>query len=899
MATSSRSRTSTLYESRDSSEQSDVSFAQRPSYGVMGHIIRVTANCCRIVIAKETVGRTLYKYAVEMRINGIPHNNPRILRRIFWEVVEKHKKAFPPYGIVFNDRNALFSAQKIEVDRFEVHFGRDNSGTITLELKNEVRFDFREYGDLQIECLNALLTQQERCMLTTERKFFVHRDNLFIIPDQAHRINADYIGRGLQMWYALHSLVSLGERSEAIVNYDRTCSVFLKMKMPIIDYYICFVNKRSQPTEQDYARLRNMSLNANQRNQLRESLKGLSFVATYGNEMHYKFFDVLDTDARSTVFEWEDRETGQKERISVQDYFYKHWNIRLQLPHFPLIQMAPHMKRIFVPLELLLISDRPQRFQKPIPDECMAAALKLATITPRERFKFIQQLMEEIRINEKSKFMTKFGVNVDKRMIRTDARVLPLPMLTVRDGREQVQPDNKASWAFNKVQSNGHRRTIVGVIVDDDIRQSLGNRFINLFNVLIDACRQIGVDFVDHGYFEPCSQFLVKSRDDIEHKVTHILDILYREYEAVIHECNVLILFVNSEKSDLHYGDLKATCELKYSVCSQVILQKTFEKLADPRSPANPRTGAPLPSATARNIALKINAKLGGVTTAALPRQLEWSTFTSQNEPTLFIGIDVSFSRAEGEVSLFAASGSTNLEATQYQTTITPISPVTGYSEAALDLRVAVETSLKAFYKETQLYPAHIVFYRMGCSRSLMDETSKRELRCIFGTIKDMAALAPQGLFDPTVTYIQIERNHQKRFKVDEQNLRMPQGYAGSWNNNVPAGTVVEKVVTSAKVFDFYLCSHHGALGTSRPTRYIVYYDDWCLTADQIQHASFCLCFLTSNCTRAVSIPAPTYYASKGCERGRKYLHSCQLQNERIQPYEPLDIPVFNSMYIV
>uniref|UniRef100_A0A1I7ZYD2 Piwi domain-containing protein n=1 Tax=Steinernema glaseri TaxID=37863 RepID=A0A1I7ZYD2_9BILA len=181
-----------------------------------------------------------------------------------------------------------------------------------------------------------------------------------------------------------------------------------------------------------------------------------------------------------------------------------------------------------------------------------------------------------------------------------------------------------------------------------------------------------------------------------------------------------------------------------------------------------------------------------------------------------------------------------------------------------------------------------------------MSAAANRELKSVFATIKDMAELADQGRFDPTITYIHIERNHQMRFKVDER-LQMPRGFASSSNGNVPAGTVVEKVITSAKVYDFYLCSHYGALGTSRPTRYIVYFDDWMLTADQIQHASFCLCFLTSNCTKAVSIPAPAYYANKGCERGRKYINSCQLKREMLHPYEPLPIPnpVSTTMYMV
>uniref|UniRef100_A0A1I7ZXV3 PAZ domain-containing protein n=1 Tax=Steinernema glaseri TaxID=37863 RepID=A0A1I7ZXV3_9BILA len=626
--------TSTLYESRDSSEQSDVDFAKRPQNGVNGHVIDVTANCCRIEFADKVVGRQLYKYAVEMRINGKQFTSPSILRRIFWKVVDKHRNVFPGYGIVFDDRDSLFSLRSIPVNKLELHFGRDDTSTITLELKNEILFEVgREYGELQVAFLNALLTQAERCSIGSTadsaragssstsvsvqgepQKIFVVRDNLFFVPGNG--VEASYIGRGLEMWYALHSLVSLGERSEAIVNYDKKCGVFLKMKMPILEYYVCFVNGRRRLEPQDYERLRSKSLNARQRSELKDSLKGLSFIATYGAKMHYKFYDLLETGARTTFFEWENREDGTKERISVAHYFQKHWDVQLQLPDFPLIQVAPHTKRIYIPMELLMISDRPQRFRKPLPDDCMAEALKVATITPRERFLTIQRLMEKIQINEKSRFMEKFGVAVDKRMIRTDARVLPLPVLTVMDGQEQFKPDPRASWKLDKVQSNGDQKTVIGVIVDNEIRDSMGAQFVNHFNVLVTACREIGVQFVDEGYFEPCSTFFLKSREDIERKVEDLLGILRREYRDIGYY-KILILFVTSERNDLNYGDLKATCELQY----RVVLEKTFRKIIDKRS--NPRTVGLLPSATARNIALKINVKLGGVTTAALPRQLE------------------------------------------------------------------------------------------------------------------------------------------------------------------------------------------------------------------------------------------------------------------------------------
>ena len=56
---------------------------------------------------------------------------------------------------------------------------------------------------------------------------------------------------------------------------------------------------------------------------------------------------------------------------------------------------------------------------------------------------------------------------------------------------------------------------------------------------------------------------------------------------------------------------------------------------------------------------------------------------------------------------------------------------------------------------------------------------------------------------------------------------------------------------------DFYLLSHEGIQGTSRPCHYQVLWDDSDFTADELEVLSFYLCHLYSRCTKAVSYPTP------------------------------------------
>ena len=49
---------------------------------------------------------------------------------------------------------------------------------------------------------------------------------------------------------------------------------------------------------------------------------------------------------------------------------------------------------------------------------------------------------------------------------------------------------------------------------------------------------------------------------------------------------------------------------------------------------------------------------------------------------------------------------------------------------------------------------------------------------------------------------------------------------------------------------DFYLLSHEGIQGTSRPCHYHVLWDDNDFTADELETLSYYLCHLYSRCTR-------------------------------------------------
>lgn len=108
------------------------------------------------------------------------------------------------------------------------------------------------------------------------------------------------------------------------------------------------------------------------------------------------------------------------------------------------------------------------------------------------------------------------------------------------------------------------------------------------------------------------------------------------------------------------------------------------------------------------------------------------------------------------------------------------------------------------------------------------------------------------------------QKRHQTRLFLDGGNN---EGVSG----NVPPGTVVDTKIIHPFEFDFYLCSHYGSLGTSKPTHYNVLCDENALETDKLQKLIYHLCFTFARCTKPVSLVPPVYYADLVAYRGRLF----------------------------
>jgi eukaryotic translation initiation factor 2C len=261
------------------------------------------------------------------------------------------------------------------------------------------------------------------------------------------------------------------------------------------------------------------------------------------------------------------------------------------------------------------------------------------------------------------------------------------------------------------------------------------------------------------------------------------------------------------------------------------------------------------------NVCLKINVKLGGINTIPDPRSVAF--LTDPQNPTMVMGCDTIHPApgSDGRPSFASVVANVDSDGGKY---IATSSVQEGRVEMVEDLKRMTKHMITKFIdyranfekKQTNQAPKRIIFYRDGVSEGQFKQVLEKELPLVREACKEVG-------ISPKITIIVVGKRHHVRF--------FPSANVADRSGNCPAGTVVDRDVVHPTEFDFYLQSHGGLLGTSRPAHYSVLHDENGLSADGLQSLTFALCHVYARATRSVSIPAPVYYADIVCSRAKNH----------------------------
>ncbi|KAI9448014.1 argonaute-like protein [Lactarius indigo] len=563
--------------------------------------------------------------------------------------------------------------------------------------------------------------------------------------------------------------------------------------------------------------------------------------------------------ARDLTFELTGGQT-----TTVADYFRQKLNRPLRFPDVICVELS---SGALIPLELCHVPPG-QIMRKQVPPDKTNSVLEFATKRPNDRLGSIVNGLGVLEYGQ-SEYVREFGLTVANEPIRIQARIMNPP--TLRYHQSSKQPSAVRTFSlplknrmtscvcvrdhvmahgictlsrcdfrhslivsFQRIDKRMFTPTNVAhwMIVIYERQQRFNDQVANqMASDLVRACEAVGISINP----QPA---LIKWESG-QGNIGQQLRAAGGECQRRTRNLPTLIVVVLPEGGNDIYSAVKHFGDVATGVVTQCMKSsKCFR--------AKPQYYA--------NITLKLNVKLGGVNSVPEPRDI--SFLTDSANPTIVMGADVIHpAPGSGDRPSFTSLvGSIDTSAVRYVSTM----EVQTSRQEIIDAMESMSTYVLSQYKlNTGKYPKRILFYRDGVSEGQFATVIQDELPLIRSACKKLG-------FNPTITLIIVGKRHHVRFFPRSEN-------EGDRSGNCPAGTVVDSDVVNPVEFDFYLQSHGGLLGTSRPAHYNVLIDENRFTADGLQALSYALCHVYARATRSVSIPAPVYYADIVCSRSKHH----------------------------
>ncbi|XVE85807.1 hypothetical protein DITRI_Ditri17bG0121100 [Diplodiscus trichospermus] len=588
----------------------------------------------------------------------------------------------------------------------------------------------------------------------------------------------------------------------------------------------------------DLSQRKTRSLSDEERKDVEKALRNIRvFVCHRETVQRYRVYGLTEAVTENLYFPDRDGKT-----LRLVNYFKDHYNYDIQFRNLPCLQIS-RSKPCYLPMELCMICEG-QKFLGKLSDDQTARILKMGCQRPRERKAIIDGIMRGPVGPTSGNQAEEFKLHISREMTRLNGRILQPPKLKLGDGghiRDITPSRRDRQW--NLLDSHVFQGTRIErwALISFGGTPDQKSNIPKFINQLSQRCEQLGIFLNKSTIVSP--QF---ESTQVLSNVTLLESKLKKIHRAASNNLQLLICIM--EKKHKGYADLKRIAETSVGVVSQCCLYLNLGKLT---------------SQFLANLALKINAKVGGCTVAlynSLPSQIP--RLLQPDEPVIFMGADVTHPHPLDDFSpsVAAVVGSMNWPAANKY--VSRMRSQTHRQEIIQDLAAMVGELLDDFYQEVNKLPKRIIFFRDGVSETQFYKVLKEELQAV----REACARFPG--YKPPITFAVVQKRHHTRlfpFELDPSSNQ-------AFDENIPPGTVVDTVITHPREFDFYLCSHWGVKGTSRPTHYHVLWDENQFTSDELQKLVYNLCYTFVRCTKPVSLVPPAYYAHLAAYRGRLYL---------------------------
>nr|XP_018674223.1 PREDICTED: protein argonaute 4B-like [Musa acuminata subsp. malaccensis]XP_018674224.1 PREDICTED: protein argonaute 4B-like [Musa acuminata subsp. malaccensis] len=557
-------------------------------------------------------------------------------------------------------------------------------------------------------------------------------------------------------------------------------------------------------------------------------LKNLRIVTRHSNQ-EFKIVGLSELPCNELRFNFKQRNgrdgNGDSDtiEITVFDYFTKYRNIPLSFSAtLPCINVGKPKRPTYVPIELCSLVSL-QRYTKALSTFQRSSLVEKSRQKPQER---MSVLTEALKFNnyDADPMLRACGVTISAGFTQVEGRVLQPPKLRVGNG-EDFMP-SRGRWNFN------HKKLVEPIeisrwaVVTFSARCDIGS----LIRDLIKCSNMKGIVMK-----EPFD--VIEENPSVRRAppVARVDDMFQQIKKKLPGAPQFLLCLLPERKNSDIYGPWKRKCLAEFGIVTQCIAPTRVN------------------DQYLTNVLLKINAKLGGINSFLNIERSQAIPLVS-NTPTIILGMDVSHgSPGQSDIPSIAAVVSSRQwpSISRYRASVRSQSPKLEMIDSLFkpvgdknDEGIIRELLIDFYTSSGKRKPENIIIFRDGVSESQFVQVLNIELDQIIEACKFL-----DEQWFPKFTLIIAQKNHHTKF------------FQPKSPDNVQPGTVVDSKICHPRNYDFYMCSHAGMIGTTRPTHYHVLLDEIEFSADDLQELVHSLSYVYQRSTTAISVVAPICYA--------------------------------------
>lgn len=542
--------------------------------------------------------------------------------------------------------------------------------------------------------------------------------------------------------------------------------------------------------------------------------------------------------------------------ISVFDFFKTTHGIQIANPAIPVVNVGNKEKPTYLPAEICLVLPG-QAYNGQISPNQTQQMIRFAVRRPWENANsIVGQGFQTVGLSPQGNILLgRFGISVPQKLITVQGRVLTEPKVVYKNSNAEVQ---SGSWNMLRVKFNAAGRRLSKwsflVITTPNARDAFPDE-PTLIGVMDELHRSLEATGVPADKPARGRKIIARDIDDLQ---------IENSIKMAAANLDLLFIILPTANHPL-YPRIKQLADVKHGI--QTICS-VGEKLAKDRGRDQ----------YLKNLALKFNLKMGG--TNQIVDSVRLSIINE--DKTMVVGLDVTHPSPGSNANAPSVAGMVaNIDKLLGQWPATIRLQSRARKEEVDNLSEMLKRHLDLWKTKGKhpLFPENILVYRDGISEGQYEKVINEELPQLRQACKEKYPPADQKKGLPRFTIIIVGKRHHTRFYPTATHT------ADKFSNPKP-GTVVDRGVTEAHNWDFFLQPHAALQGTARPAHYYVLLDEifqqrykvipqpFQNIADVLEDLTHGMSYAFGRATKAVSVCPPAKYADMVCERARHYLSS-------------------------